>query len=268
AYKLNILTGDVELHNQHWNLKIAKMSLQFAVNLSGRNVLGNPFELTGEIMTEKEVKEEILQAENGVQLAWLYFLKCKMAVYLCDVTVATTAETLIKHLEKHNKHAAFYNLQAQAFHEGLLFCLLATACGETNQRRRKHFVARAEKRLKSIQPFVVTCPENFRNKALLLQAEIESIKKEKSISDISLLYHEAAAVSREEGFLHEQALALEKGGRFLLSDEHGSRSTFEARSFLVDAIKVYKEYGSRLKADQLERLFGKELGSLSSITSC
>jgi hypothetical protein len=246
-----------ELHNQHWNQKIIRMSAQFVVNLSGRNSLNSPYELTGEFMKEKDVEAGILRDKNEVQLLWLYFLKFMMAVYLCDFSIALKAEALIKPLRKYKNNAAFCTLQAHIFHEGLLLCFQSAAAGKKNKRRGKILLSHAEKTLKAIQYYATICPANYQHKALLLGAEIESIKKVKSTSDIALMYCKAAEGASEEGFLHEQALALEKGGRFLLKDFHDSRWTVEARSFFSEAVKVYREHGSMLKVDQLEKILDR-----------
>lgn len=244
-----------ELHNQHWNQRIVRMSFQFSVNLSGRTNSNSPFELTGEYMTERSVESDILKEKNDVQLSWLYFLKYMMAVYLCDFPTSWKAESLTKPLKKYSKQSAFYNLQSHAFHEGMLSCFLATAIGKENRRRSRRFLDRAERRLRGIQSFALICPANYRNKAVLLEAEIEAVRSAKSISEISCLYQKAAQIAREEGFLHEQALALEKGGRFLLRSQESQRNhSQEAHSFLAEAIEVYDRYGSMLKVDQLSKL--------------
>lgn len=245
-----------ELHNQHWNQRIVRMSIQYAVNLSGRNNTNSPFELTGEYMTESLVEMCIIKEKNDVQLSWLYFLKYMMAVYLCDIPTSLRAERLTKPLKKYSRQSAFYNLQSHAFHEGMIACFLATAIAKDNVRKCRRFLARAERRLRRLQSFALICPTNYRNKAVLLEAEIESVRREKTSSEVSCLYRKAAEIASDEGFLHEQALALEKGGRFLFHISIGSQQSHshEARSFVKDAIEVYDKYGSMLKVDQLSRL--------------
>ena len=153
AYRLNILTGDVEMaitsksisvgnsllagvplfrcisglgeviddckvHNQNWCLIIVRMSLQFATNLSGRNGPNTPFELTGEIMNEKKVEKEVLEAQNDVQLAWLYFLKCNHVVDLsCNDTSVelTVARCYRQYQHRTTKHKASRQITQRLF---------------------------------------------------------------------------------------------------------------------------------------------------------
>lgn len=80
--------------------------------------------------------------------------------------------------------------------------------------------------------------------------------------DIVPLYEAAAALASKEGFLQEQALALEKAGRYLLTLKQKSKSGFEvshARALFVRAIETYEIYGAMLKVEQLQKLLAIQL---------
>jgi hypothetical protein len=243
-------------HKQHWVEQIARLTSQMAINLSGHNPLNNPFELTGEFMTEETVKAAILIEKNEVQLSWLYFLKFMMAVYLGDLTVSTEAEPLIKPLKKLLSNAGFYTCRQQSFHEGMLCCFLAS---NASVRRRRKLIARARRRLTTMQKFSSVCPANFQNKAILLEAEIESIMGSRNCMDVTLLYEDAATLASKGGFLHEQALALEKGGYHVLKNLGSGGDCLQARSFFLRAVEVYDVYGSSLKVEQLRKVLSSRL---------
>jgi hypothetical protein len=238
-------------HNQRWVEQVSRLTGQMALNFSGHYPCSDPFELTGEFMTEELAETAILAEKNEVQLSWLYFLKFMMAVYLCDPVVSVKAEPLIKPLKKLLSNAGFYPRRQQSFHEGMLFCFVASA---TSLRKRTKLMARARRRLTAMQKFASVCPANFQNKAILLEAEIESIKGSRSCIDIISLYEEAATLASNEGFLHEQALALEKGGFHALKNLGSGVDCLQARSFFLRAIEVYDTYGSLLKVEQLEKV--------------
>jgi hypothetical protein len=230
------------------------MSAQFVMNLSGTSVTNKPLELTGEFMSEKQVKVEILNDKNDVSLGWLYFLKYKMAVYLCNISASLEAEPLAIPLKKHMKQTALYTRLQFIFHNGILCCFLASVT-TNRKRRRRTLLARAKECLRTLQKFAFTCPANYKNKALLLQAEIETVKGTMASSDILPLYEESIKWAKNEGIMQEESLALEKAGFHLLTTyQNRTDAVSVARSFFARAIDAYENYGSRLKVRQLENV--------------
>lgn len=254
------------LHNQRWVEQVARCTAQFAQNLSGRQDERQPFELTGEFMTEKVVEADIVDAKNDIQLAWLYFLKFMMAVYLCDESISREAENLGRRLKKCITQLGFYTIQQQVFHEGILCCFLASAEPSSTIRRRT-LIARAKRRLTALKKVAAVCPANYLNKSTLLEAEIESAVGEKPYHTILLLYEESAAAAAKEGLLHEQALSLEKAGRHLLKHLVRGADNSQVRSFLAGATRLYEEYGSQLKVELL-RLLTHDLDDSTRIPFC
>jgi PAS domain S-box-containing protein len=91
------------------------------------------------------------------------------------------------------------------------------------------------------------CPENFRNRATLVAAEIARIGKR----DMEAMrhYEDAIAAAREQGFMHIEALAYE-----LAADFYRSRDFAEiAHAYLRQARACYARYGADGKVDQLDR---------------
>ena len=90
------------------------------------------------------------------------------------------------------------------------------------------------------------CPENFENRALLVAAEIARI--EGRDPDAMRLYEQAIRSARDNGFVNNEALALEIAARFY-ADRGLDRI---ARAYLRDARDGYRQWGADGKVRQLE----------------
>jgi len=90
------------------------------------------------------------------------------------------------------------------------------------------------------------CPANFRSRHALVAAEVARIEgRELQAMD---LYEEAIRSARTSGFVHIEALANERAGRFHL--ERGFETI--ARAYLRDARTSYLTWGAAAKVAQLE----------------
>jgi hypothetical protein len=205
-------------------------------------------------MTENTLLADILKDKNDVQKAWLYFLKYMMAVYLCDLPVSLEAEPLAGSLKKLVKQVGLYTRIQHLFHEGIQCCFLANASSRKTSRRWRSMLARARECLKALESFATVCPANYKNKAVLLKAEIETLEGNTASSDIIALYEESARLAKEEGFVHEQALALEKAGYHVLYIQENTDTASLARPFFKQAIEVWENYGALLKVQMLTKV--------------
>jgi hypothetical protein len=245
--------------NQHWNLELIKLSTQFLLNLSCPTESKNPIELSGELVTEEEVLKSLPKGNLSLLLAWFNFLKYFMAVYMADLPSSLEAEPLGFPLRNTIKaHGVFTRCQ-QIFHEGILSCFLFNATNSKMKRRRNALLSRAQKCVKMLQPFVVACPANYKNKLVLLEAEIDGMAGERSTlpADILLKYDEAARLAKEEGFLHEHALSLEKAGYYVLKLNGDTDCTPAARLYFDQAIVAYECYGALSKVQQLKKVVSR-----------
>ncbi len=205
-------------------------------------------------MTE-ELFVKSLPKDNHLQLSLLHFLKYMMAVYVSDLPSALEAEVLGVPLRNTIKPLGVYTRCQQIFHEGILSCFLCSATNQKMKRRRKVLLDRAKKALKMLQPFVVACPANYKNKSILLQAEIEGLSGgSTSSSDVLLKYDESARLAKTEGFLHEHALCLEKAGYYVLKLNQKTKDTPAARPYFDQAIAAYEHYGAMGKVQQLKKV--------------
>ena len=101
---------------------------------------------------------------------------------------------------------------------------------------------------KQLQVWAANCPDNFENRAALVDAEIARIEGREL--DAERLYEQAIRSARANGFIHNEALANELASRFYAA--RGFEKT--ARVYLQDARYGYLRWGADGKVRQLDRL--------------
>ncbi|WNG60008.1 AAA family ATPase [Archangium gephyra] len=94
-----------------------------------------------------------------------------------------------------------------------------------------------------------TCPENFRHKHCLVEAELA--RRAGRLPEAMELYDQAIDGAHDEGFLPQEALAHELAGRFY----HSIHRKRFAQLHLKAAMDAYLRWGARAKVSVLEEEF-------------
>ena len=117
-----------------------------------------------------------------------------------------------------------------------------------HHEKQRHLDALLDHR-KQLRLWTQHCPENFENRAALVEAEIARI--ENRILDAERLYELAIHSARVNGFVHNEAIACEVAARFYLA------RGFErfADAYLSDARDAYLSWGAEAKVQQLEERY-------------
>jgi transcriptional regulator with GAF, ATPase, and Fis domain len=102
---------------------------------------------------------------------------------------------------------------------------------------------------RQLEAWAENCPENFENRAALVGAEIARL--EDRDLDAMRLYEKAIRSARANGFIHNEALAYERGSAF-----YRARG-FEqiAETYLRNARSCYLSWGADGKVQQLDDLY-------------
>ena len=93
------------------------------------------------------------------------------------------------------------------------------------------------------------CPENFENRAALVGAEIARIEGREL--DAERLYEQAIHSARDNGFVHNEALAYELAARFYA----GRGFETISHAYLRNARYGYLRWGADGKVRQLDQLY-------------
>jgi PAS domain S-box-containing protein len=129
----------------------------------------------------------------------------------------------------------------------------AAVCDSTAADQREPHVAALAAHHRPLKVWAEHCPENFKDRAALVGAEIARI--ERRDFDAMGLYEEAIQSAHANGFVHNEALANELAGRFYAA------GGFEkiAHQYLRDARYCYLRWGADGKVRQLEQLYPRLL---------
>jgi len=117
----------------------------------------------------------------------------------------------------------------------------------TSEEKQQHFEALIAQH-KQLEIWARNCPENFEDRAALVAAEIARIEDREL--DAERLYEQAIRAARDNGLVHNEALANELAARF-----YAARG-FEkiAHTYLRDARRCYVSWGAGGKVRQLDQL--------------
>jgi PAS domain S-box-containing protein len=125
----------------------------------------------------------------------------------------------------------------------------AASCDSVSPNQRQQLLETLELHQRQLDIWAQNCPENFENRAALVQAEIARI--EGRLLDAEQLYEKAIRSVHANGFVQNEAIADEVAARF-----YAARG-FEkiARAYLQDAKRCYLRWGADGKVRQLEELY-------------
>ena len=124
----------------------------------------------------------------------------------------------------------------------------ASIDGATDGSRQRHFEALVAHQ-KQQEIWAEHCPENFENRAALVNAEISRI--EGRVLEAEQLYEKAIRSARNNGFVNNEAIAYELAARFYAA--RGFQKFADA--YLLEARYCYQRWGADGKVTQLDRLY-------------
>jgi PAS domain S-box-containing protein len=175
-------------------------------------------------------------------LYWIYKLQARFLAgdYAAAADASSRAQPLLWTLPSQLETAEYHFYGALC---GAVSCDSAAA-GE----RQQHLDALAA-HYRQLQVWAENCPENYENRAALIGAEIARI--EGRDGDAMRLYEQAIRSARDNGFVHNEAIAYERASAF-----------YRARGFdqfadlyLRNARYRYLRWGAAGKVKHLDELF-------------
>jgi len=141
---------------------------------------------------------------------------------------------------------AFFETAEYHFYSAL--SRAASIDSATGDSRQGHFEGLAAHQ-KQHEIWAQHCPENFENRAALIEAEISRI--EGRLLDAERLYEKAIRSAHSNGFVNNEAIAYELAARFYAA--RGFQKFADA--YLLDARHCYQRWGADGKVAQLDRLY-------------
>ena len=223
--------------------------LQHVYNLRGGNDFDSPpWILTGYACDEETLMAEAKASNNIMCLSQFNFRKLWMAYvfnnYEYAFTMAEKSRVTIK-----SSPSSFF-VFSHYFFEGMT-CLALARSPNTKLRKKKKYERLAKRCLKTMKKYTAYCKRNCLNKFLMLKAELLVTKGD--LSGGLKLFEQSASCSKEEGFMHEQAIAFERAGLAVLHGkglaDHVPKDT--ASKYFTKAMSLYQLWGAISKVDQM-----------------
>jgi signal transduction histidine kinase len=126
---------------------------------------------------------------------------------------------------------------------------LVALYSQCSQEIQSEFLEKLQINQQKMKYWANFCPENFLHRFLLVESEICRLKHD-FVTAIDL-YDRAIAAARDNGYLHEEALANELAAKFYLSWQKPKFAT----SYMQSAYYCYARWGAKAKTDQLEKSY-------------
>ncbi|MCF8483473.1 MAG: GAF domain-containing protein [Rhodospirillum sp.] len=132
----------------------------------------------------------------------------------------------------------------------VFFAAMAMAClrDTATDEWRADLAPRFEDHRATVKLWAESCPETYRDRHLLLEAE--AARMGDHAMEALRFYEQAIATAREQGHMHVEGIALER------ASGHARTLGLEtmARAYLVDARYTFERWGAVAKVRQLDRL--------------
>jgi PAS domain S-box-containing protein len=143
-------------------------------------------------------------------------------------------------------HSAYCN-----FYQSLTAAARYPGCDPGERKKYARVLKRNQKQMKR---WLHNCPANFRNKYLLVSAEVARLKGR--TEEAGELFDASIRAARDQHFSHEEGLANELAARFHLARDR----RLIARAYLLEAIDCYRRWGASAKIRHLELQYERLLG--------
>lgn len=204
-------------------------------------------ELGDESLEEKEFCKALGAGGLEMVASWYYTLKAQILLlhesYASALSMADEAEQRITRAT-----TAHFTTELPFY-----TCLILSALyPSATEAERERYDAEMSRRQAMMVRWAEGCPENFRHKLLLIQAERARLR---GSTDAVRLYDQAIEAARVNGFVHHEALANELCAKFYL----GLGSAPIASSYMTAAHAGYLFWGAAAKVAQIEEKYSSLL---------
>jgi predicted ATPase/signal transduction histidine kinase len=224
---------------QEFSAYYTKVGRQFTLNLLDRS--SDKYRLVGEAFDEEKLLPVFIENNNGVTLFYIYLAKSIISYLFNDYHHA------LENLILGKKNEAYANslilIVLHNFYHSLTLLHLYLSISNTEQARYIKQVTINQKKMKR---WAHHAPANYQHKYELVEAEKARVlgKSAKAME----LYDRAIKGARQQGFIHEEALAYERAAEFYLAI---SREEI-GQLYLKNAYQCYVNWGAVAKVKALE----------------
>jgi len=220
---------------------MAAIYLQTARNL--REPGDSPWLLVGPGFNEEDLRRYQDLKEDDTALANLYIMKLYLAF------IFGRFDDALENIQSTRKHIAAVQsspiVPLFSFIETLTYIAVLP---HSSLKHRINYRWRIFNNLRLLRKWSQHAPENIAHRYKLVSAELARLddRSEQALAD----YEAAIHLSRQSGYLNDQALSCELAGRFHLSSGRKDLANY----YLRQSVGLYKRWGANAK---VRRLFGE-----------
>ena len=216
-----------------------KINQQIIFNLLGKSI--NKFRLVSDDFDEDKILPILISVNDGCTLFYLYFAKLFLLFLFKNYTQAVESARLGELYEKNASGMVVVALTNFFYSLSLL-----SLYSQSSPNKQSEYMKKITYNQKRMKKWAHHCPENYQHKYDLIEAEKARVlgKPTKAME----LYDRAIQGAREQGFIHEEAIAYERAAEFYLSLGREEIGQF----YLKNAHHCYTRWGATAKVKDLE----------------
>lgn len=224
---------------QEYSISYIKLCRQIVLNLLNKS--DDCCSLSSEDFDELEMLPILLETNDGCSLAALHLAKSMLFYFFGKYEESIQSSKLAENYEAHA--IGMVGIGQNIFYYSLA---LLKACPNISTETRTQFIRKLACNLRRIKKWAQNSPENYAHKFHLISAEKARVLGKPS--QAMELYDRAIQGAREQGFVHEEAIAYERAGEFYLAIGRGEI----AQLYLRNAHHCYIRWGAKAKVKQME----------------
>ncbi|MBN2398575.1 MAG: diguanylate cyclase [Deltaproteobacteria bacterium] len=216
-------------------------NIQFILNLKG--LTEDRFSLSGGEYDEASHIERLRREKNLFGLCYALLYKVKLLyLYGRYDEARETAEELDRHIKV---PVGTLLVPEHYFYYSLILAALLREENRSNRDYRK-IIRRNQRKMAR---WARLCPENFRHKHDLVEAETAGI--EGRFHEAARRYHAAIESAHEHGYIQNEAISCERAALFYRAEGYGEI----ARGYMTAAHHGYRQWGATAKMNDLEERY-------------
>jgi len=237
---------------QEVTLIVLKLNLQVVLNLMGKS--GNTTSITGGDYDEAEMIPRLIKTNDTADLGSLFVMKS----FLCIIFDENKESIrIVRETEKYKlTNLGLIYMQLLYFYTSLIYLSLYRGASIQKQLLYRKKIYLNQKQLKKWARYA---PENMMHKWYIVEAERHRVRG--NYLKAMKHYDEALLLARQNGYIHEEALANELAAKFYLS--RGNDRI--ARAYMKEACYLYTIWGAQAKVDHLNKKYPEILHALPDL---
>jgi len=220
-----------------------RMFREFLLNLKGGPE--NRLRLAGREFSEDNVLHIWVRANNLTTLSGLYIVKAILCYLYGEYRGALDCSVKAKEYIK-----GITGMALVPVHNFFHSLTLAALCRGAQQPERNNYLEQISKNQETMSVWAENCPENYRSKYLLVEAEVSAIL-DPGTGEAEKAFDEAVKIAAGSENLFDLALANELAAVFRLNNADKEQASY----YMNEAYNTYRLWGAHGKAKDLEERY-------------